>query len=148
MRNKQTRLSDRLARQLPDRFAGNPCTIDQFAYVLRLALGDTRGEPRLGRGAAGLLRTRRSTGWNAFRSELQKRGWLEGRNVVFVDENVRRWQNRVNPLWRRLTGGCNLNRPIPSLLETAGFRIANLSTMYIPGWKPACYNYWGTALAA
>ncbi len=64
------------------------------------------------------------------------------------DQNVLRWQNRLNPLWRRMTGGCNLNRPIPSLLQAAGFRIANLSTMYIPGWKPACYNYWGTAVVA
>ena len=38
------------------------------------------------------------------------------------DQNVRRWQNRLNPLWRRLGGGCNLNRPIPSLI--AGVPIA------------------------
>ena len=64
------------------------------------------------------------------------------------DENVRRWQNRLNPLWRRIGGGCNLNRPIPSLIEAGGFRIQNLSTMYIPGWKPASFNYWGSAVPA
>jgi len=61
------------------------------------------------------------------------------------DARVRRWQNRVNPLWTRLGGGCNLNRPIASLLEKSGFRSSDLQTMYIPGWKPACFNYWGSA---
>jgi len=61
------------------------------------------------------------------------------------DMDVERWQNRLNPLWGKLAGGCNLNRPIPDLLEQAGFRSADLQTMYIPGWKPACFNYWGSA---
>ena len=61
------------------------------------------------------------------------------------DESVRRWQNRLNPLWKRVGGGCNLNRPIPELIEQAGFRIRSMDTMYISGWKPASFNYWGTA---
>ena len=61
------------------------------------------------------------------------------------DESVRRWQNRLNPLWKRVGGGCNLNRPIPELIEQAGFRIRGMDTMYISGWKPASFNYWGTA---
>ena len=61
------------------------------------------------------------------------------------DESVLRWQNRINPLWKRIGGGCNLNRPIPELIERAGFRIRNMDTMYIPGWKPASFNYWGAA---
>jgi ubiquinone/menaquinone biosynthesis C-methylase UbiE len=61
------------------------------------------------------------------------------------DDNVRNWQNRLNPLWSRMAGGCNLNRPIAALLEEAGFRSSDLQTMYIPGWKPACFNYWGSA---
>lgn len=64
------------------------------------------------------------------------------------DESVRRWQNRLNPVWKALGGGCNLNRPIPSLIEEAGFRMRELSSMYIPGWKPASFNYWGRALGA
>jgi hypothetical protein len=64
------------------------------------------------------------------------------------DESVRRWQNRLNPAWKALGGGCNLNRPIPSLIEEAGFRMRELSSMYIPGWKPASFNYWGRALGA
>jgi hypothetical protein len=61
------------------------------------------------------------------------------------DENTRRWQERLNPLWTRLSGGCNLNRPIPALLEQGGFRIRHMETMYLPGWRPASFNYWGTA---
>jgi len=62
------------------------------------------------------------------------------------DPGVARWQNRVNPIWRKLGGGCNLNRPIPSLIQAAGFQVQELSSMYIPGWRPASFNYWGTAL--
>lgn len=64
---------------------------------------------------------------------------------IAPDENVRRWQYRLNPVWSKLGGGCNLNRPIPALIEEAGFRISRMETMYIPGWKPASFNYWGTA---
>jgi ubiquinone/menaquinone biosynthesis C-methylase UbiE len=63
------------------------------------------------------------------------------------DETVRRWQNRLNPIWKRLGGGCNLNLPIPSILKQAGFKIRAMDTMYIPGWKPASFNYWGTAIS-
>ena len=61
------------------------------------------------------------------------------------DKDVQRWQNRMNPLWGKLGGGCNLNRPIPRLLEQSGFSSSDMQTMYIPGWKPACFNYWGSA---
>ncbi len=61
------------------------------------------------------------------------------------DAGVRRWQDRVNPVWRRLSGGCELNRVIPELIRSAGFEIEALETMYLPGWRPATFNYWGTA---
>lgn len=61
------------------------------------------------------------------------------------DPGVRRWQNRLNPIWKIVGGGCNLNRPIPSLIEEAGFRTLEVSTMYIPGWRPGSFNYWGRA---
>jgi ubiquinone/menaquinone biosynthesis C-methylase UbiE len=64
------------------------------------------------------------------------------------DEGVRRWQNRLNPIWKRVAGGCNLNLPIPAVLEGAGFKIREMDTMYIPGWKPACFNYRGTAISS
>lgn len=63
------------------------------------------------------------------------------------DEDVRRWQDRLNPVWSKLSGGCNLNRPIPALLEEGGFRIQEMDTMYLPGWRPVNFNYWGTAVS-
>ena len=61
------------------------------------------------------------------------------------DKAVQKWQNRINPLWKRLGGGCNLNRDIPMILKDNGFNIDVMDTMYIPGWKPASFNFWGTA---
>lgn len=61
------------------------------------------------------------------------------------DRGVRRWQRRLNPVWKLFSGGCHLDRPIPTLLEKAGFRIDDLSTMYLPGWKLAAFNFWGSA---
>ncbi len=62
------------------------------------------------------------------------------------DASVRRWQDRLTPLWSRLTGGCHLNRDIPGLLRDAGFHSADMQTMYLPGPRPLTYNYWGTAV--
>ena len=64
------------------------------------------------------------------------------------DAGVRRWQNRINPLWRRLAGGCHLNRDIPGLIRRGGFEITRMDTMYIPGWRPASFNYCGAAAKA
>jgi len=64
------------------------------------------------------------------------------------DSNVLRWQRRLNPLWRRLGGGCHLDRPIPDLIRAGGFEIVELETMYLPGWRPASFNFWGRARTA
>lgn len=64
------------------------------------------------------------------------------------DAGVRLQQELLNSMWGRLGGGCHLNRQIPELIEAGGFRINQLEKMYIPGWRPACFNYWGTATAA
>ena len=64
------------------------------------------------------------------------------------DENIRKWQKRINPIWGKLAGGCNINRKIPSLIEDSGFDIIELEEMYIPSTpKIAGYNYWGYAVA-
>jgi len=63
------------------------------------------------------------------------------------DEGVRRWQNRLNPAWGKIGGGCNMNRDIPALIEASGFRITEDERMYVPGPKILCYNYWGKAEA-
>lgn len=61
------------------------------------------------------------------------------------DKKIAFWQNKINPVWKIVGGGCNLNKDIPTLISVNGFTITNLEKMYIPGWKPASYNYWGVA---
>jgi ubiquinone/menaquinone biosynthesis C-methylase UbiE len=61
------------------------------------------------------------------------------------DASVRKWQHAITPLWKRLAGGCHLDRDIPALLALGGFRVSDMNTMYLPGWRPATFNYWGVA---
>lgn len=61
------------------------------------------------------------------------------------DRWVQRQQDILNPLWRRVGGGCNLNRRIPELLEAGGFRVRDLDARYLPGWGLASFNYLGRA---
>ncbi len=63
------------------------------------------------------------------------------------DDGVARWQNRIDPLWSKVSGGCHLNRPIDVLIASAGFRMAELETMYLPGPRTHTFNYWGAAVA-
>jgi SAM-dependent methyltransferase len=49
------------------------------------------------------------------------------------DENVRRWQRRLEPLQKRLFGGCHLTRPIIDLLTAAGFTVTELDVFYEAG---------------
>jgi ubiquinone/menaquinone biosynthesis C-methylase UbiE len=61
------------------------------------------------------------------------------------DEKVRKWQHRLTPLWKRLAGGCHLDRPILELVESAGFRMNHLETGYMQGPKPMTFMYEGVA---
>ena len=61
------------------------------------------------------------------------------------DASVRRWQDRINPYWKPLAGGCNLNRDMPNLLLESGFKLDQLESMYLPGPRPMTFNYWGQA---
>ena len=58
---------------------------------------------------------------------------------------VVRWQNALTPVWRRIGGGCHLNRPIDQLIVAAGFRIEGLKTGYMKGPKPMTFMYEGEA---
>jgi ubiquinone/menaquinone biosynthesis C-methylase UbiE len=61
------------------------------------------------------------------------------------DPGVRKWQDRLTPLWRYCSGGCHLNRKSDDLIRTAGFRLAELSTGYGRGPRPLTYMYEGSA---
>ena len=61
------------------------------------------------------------------------------------DPRVRRWQDRLTPVWRRVSGGCHLNREIDALITAAGFDIEELTTGYMPGPKVMTFMYEGSA---
>jgi ubiquinone/menaquinone biosynthesis C-methylase UbiE len=61
------------------------------------------------------------------------------------EQNVQKWQNRINPLWKPLAGGCHLNLPIKNMIETAGFAIDHIKNSYAPGPKCMGYMYEGSA---
>jgi ubiquinone/menaquinone biosynthesis C-methylase UbiE len=64
------------------------------------------------------------------------------------DDKVRRWQERLNPIWKRVAGGCNLNRAVTQLIEVAGFRVERVDTGYMKGPKPMTFMYEGRARSA
>jgi len=61
------------------------------------------------------------------------------------DKGIERWQKLVNPVWKQISGGCQLTRDIPELLERNGFNIGNLEAGYKDGWSLTSYQYWGFA---
>lgn len=75
-----------------------------------------------------------------------------GGQLLFVEhglcpeEPVRRWQDRLTPIWKRIAGGCHLNRPIRTLIESAGFKIAHIETGYAKGPRPMVFMYEGRAV--
>jgi len=77
-----------------------------------------------------------------------------GGQLLFVEHGqapeprVRQWQDRLTPAWKRIGGGCHLNRPIRELIERAGFAISQLETGYMRGPKPMTFMYEGRALPA
>lgn len=63
---------------------------------------------------------------------------------------VAAWQHRLTPWWRRVAGGCHLDRPIDALLRSGGFRLEHLQRGYAPGTGAAAhwlaYMYEGVAV--
>jgi SAM-dependent methyltransferase len=65
------------------------------------------------------------------------------------DAGVAKWQGRLEPVWKRIAGGCHLTRPVTSAVEAAGFRVAQRDSMYLPGTpRPLGWNEWGEAAPA
>lgn len=61
------------------------------------------------------------------------------------EPSVQRWQRRLTPAWRRIAGGCHLDRKMDALIEQAGFAIEHLATEYARGPRPMTYIYYGRA---
>lgn len=61
------------------------------------------------------------------------------------EPGIARWQDRLDPFWQRVSGGCHLNRKINYLIVDAGFRIDRLHAGYIPGPSIMTFFYEGAA---
>ena len=75
-----------------------------------------------------------------------------GGRLLFVEHGLApdaavRWcQTTLTPLWSHFTGGCHLDRPIPGLIEAAGFRVERLDAAYMRGPNPLTWMFEGSAL--
>lgn len=64
---------------------------------------------------------------------------------VAPDNNVVTWQHRIEPLQKRLGGGCHLTRDVSQMLADAGFTSIDIESRYVKGPKPWSYFSYGTA---
>ncbi len=77
-----------------------------------------------------------------------------GGTLLFVEHgrapepDVARWQDRLDPLWRRIAGGCHLNRKIDDLISGSGFRIDALTNARLRGPRTHTFLYEGRARPA
>jgi ubiquinone/menaquinone biosynthesis C-methylase UbiE len=72
-------------------------------------------------------------------------------NLCFVEHGlspepgIEHWQHRITPAWRRIAGGCHLDRKIDELIRLAGFDLTSLQVEYAPGPRTMSYMYEGCA---
>ncbi len=62
------------------------------------------------------------------------------------DMNITRWQDRLTPLWKTVSGGCHLNRPIAALIRDSGFAIQAMDAGYVSPIRISGFHYRGTAV--
>jgi ubiquinone/menaquinone biosynthesis C-methylase UbiE len=60
-------------------------------------------------------------------------------------ESITKWQDIINPIHKKIAGGCHINRPIKDLILNAGFNIRKLENFYMNGSKIMTYTYKGIA---
>ncbi|PCM45794.1 class I SAM-dependent methyltransferase [Marinobacter sp. ANT_B65] len=89
--------------------------------------------------------------WNTALLQM-KRVLKPGGELLFLEhgeaphETTRKWQHRITPGWKKISGGCHLNRHIADLIRHAGFELEELENFYIPNApKIAGYIYKGMA---
>jgi ubiquinone/menaquinone biosynthesis C-methylase UbiE len=74
-----------------------------------------------------------------------------GGRLLFVEHGLSpeirtaRWQHWLTPYWKRISGGCHLDRKTDELIHTAGFQIDAVETGYVKGPKPRTFMYQGSA---
>ena len=62
------------------------------------------------------------------------------------EQNIQKWQHRLTPSWKKVAGGCNLNRNIEDLIKESGFQFKSLNKKYIKGPKIVAFQYYGEAI--
>ena len=74
-----------------------------------------------------------------------------GGRLIFVEHGLSpeirtaRWQHRLTPYWKRISGGCHLDRKTDDLIRAAGFQIDAIEMAYLQGPKPWTFMYQGSA---
>jgi len=74
-----------------------------------------------------------------------------GGRLIFVEHGLSpeirtaRWQHRLTPYWKRISGGCHLDRKTDDLIRAAGFQIDAIDMAYMQGSKPWTFMYQGSA---
>lgn len=61
------------------------------------------------------------------------------------DPGVRRWQQRLEPIQKRMGGGCHLTRDTVDVITGGGFEILDVESRYMAGPKPYTFFTWGRA---
>jgi ubiquinone/menaquinone biosynthesis C-methylase UbiE len=61
------------------------------------------------------------------------------------DPSVVKWQRRLEPLWKKIGGGCHLTRQADELIQDAGFRLREFDSGYEPGPRFAAFMSHGVA---
>ncbi|MEM1232106.1 MAG: class I SAM-dependent methyltransferase, partial [Pseudomonadota bacterium] len=80
-----------------------------------------------------------------------RRALKPGGQLIFVEHGrseeagVARWQRRIEPLWKRIAGGCHLTRRADDLLTAGGFALASFESGYEQGPKIAAFTMHGIA---
>ena len=75
-----------------------------------------------------------------------------GGRLIFVEHGLSpeirtaRWQHQLTPYWKRISGGCHLDRKTDDLIRAAGFQISAVETGYMTGPKPWTFMYQGSAM--
>ena len=76
----------------------------------------------------------------------------QGGRLIFVEHGLSpeirtsRWQRRLTPYWKRISGGCHLDRKTDDLIRAAGFGLDEIETGYMKGPKPWTFMYHGSAM--
>jgi ubiquinone/menaquinone biosynthesis C-methylase UbiE len=74
-----------------------------------------------------------------------------GGDLLFIehgaspDPDVAKWQDRLTPFWKHISGGCHLNRDAALLLTSAGFNVRELRRGYMRGPRPFTFMSEGRA---